>query len=31
MAPSTSFIPMRQRQRTEGAAIQDAVNEVDPN
>jgi hypothetical protein len=27
---STSFIPMRQRQRTEGAAIQDAVNEVDP-
>ena len=27
---STSFIPMRQRQRKEGAAIQDAVNEVDP-
>ena len=27
---STSFIPMRQRQRKEGAAIQDAVNETDP-
>ncbi len=27
---STSFIPMRQRQRKDGAAIQDAVNEVDP-
>ncbi|CAB4032825.1 ATP-dependent DNA helicase PIF1-like, partial [Paramuricea clavata] len=27
---STSFIPMHQRQGTEGAAIQDAVNEVDP-
>ncbi|CAB4005608.1 Hypothetical predicted protein [Paramuricea clavata] len=27
---STSFIPMRQRQRKEGAAIQDAVSEVDP-
>ena len=27
---STLFTPMRQRQRTEGAAIQDAVNEVDP-
>jgi hypothetical protein len=27
---STSFITMRQRQRTEGAAIQDAVNEVAP-
>lgn len=26
----TSFIPMRQRQRKNGAAIQDAVNEVDP-
>ena len=26
---STSFIPMRQRRRTEGAAIQDTVNEVD--
>ena len=25
---STSFIPMRQRQRKDGAAIQDAVNEV---
>ena len=27
---STSFIPMRQRQRKDGAAIQDAANEVDP-
>ncbi|CAB4023269.1 ATP-dependent DNA helicase pif1 [Paramuricea clavata] len=27
---STSFIPMRRRQRKEGADIQDAVNEVDP-
>ena len=27
---STSFIPMRQRQRKEEAAIQDAVNETDP-
>ena len=27
---STSFIPMGQRQRKDGAAIQDAVNEVDP-
>ena len=27
---STSFIPMRQRQRKDGAAIQDTVNEVDP-
>ena len=27
---STSFIPMRQRQRKEGEAIQDAVNEGDP-
>ena len=27
---STSFIPMRQRQRKDGAAIQDAVNEVGP-
>ena len=27
---STSFIPMHQRQRKDGAAIQDAVNEVDP-
>ena len=27
---STSFIPMHQRQRKQGAAIQDAVNEVDP-
>ncbi|XP_028418913.1 uncharacterized protein LOC114544479 [Dendronephthya gigantea] len=27
---STSFIPMRRRQRKDGAAIQDAVNEVDP-
>ena len=27
---SSSFIPMRQRQRKDGAAIQDAVNEVDP-
>ena len=27
---STSFIPMRQRQRKDGAAIQDAFNEVDP-
>ena len=27
---STSFIPMRQRQRKEGEAIQDAVNEHDP-
>ena len=27
---STSFIPMRQRQRKEGDAIQDAVNEGDP-
>ena len=27
---STSFIPMRQRQRKQGAAIRDAVNEVDP-
>ena len=26
---STSFIPMRQRQRKDGAAIQDAVNEVE--
>ena len=27
---STSFFPMRQRQRKEGEAIQDAVNEGDP-
>ena len=27
---STSFIPMQQRQRKDGDAIQDAVNEVDP-
>ena len=27
---STSFIPMRQRQRKEGEALQDAVNETDP-
>ena len=27
---STSCIPMRQRQRKDGAAIPDAVNEVDP-
>ena len=27
---SSSFIPMRQRQRNDGAAMQGAVNEVDP-
>ena len=30
MSGSTSFTPMRQRQRKDSPAIHDAVNEVDP-